>query len=113
MEQEKDICWQKCRFRWRLSRGQSLVEFALVLPVLLLVIFLIIEGALILQGYLAVQHAAREAARWAITFQPAQGCKLEGNPVVRDYCDPADPCTNLGANPPFVYPPLQLPTAGQ
>ena len=82
-----------------------MVEFALVLPVLLLVIFLIIEGALILQGYLAVQHAAREAARWAITYQPPQGCKLEGNPTVRDYCDPSDPCTNLSANPPFVYPP--------
>lgn len=42
--------------------GQGLVEFALVLPILLLVIFLIIEGALLLQAYLAVQHAAREAA---------------------------------------------------
>ncbi len=105
MEQERDIRWKRCRFRLRLNRGQSMVEFALVLPVLLLVIFLIIEGALVLQGYLAVQHAAREAARWAITYQPPQGCKLEGNPTVRDHCDPSDPCTNLGAGPPFIYPP--------
>ncbi|MCX7855209.1 MAG: pilus assembly protein [Anaerolineae bacterium] len=104
MEQERDIRW-KDRFRWRLSRGQSMVELALVLPVLLLVIFLVIEGALLLQGYLAVQHAAREAARWAITYQPPQGCKLEGNPTSREHCDPFDPCTNLSANPPFIYPP--------
>jgi len=105
MDQERDVRWKRCWFRWRLNRGQSMVEFALVLPVLLLVIFLIIEGALILQSYLAVQHAAREAARWAITYQPPQGCKLEGNPTARDHCDPSDPCTNLSANPPFVYPP--------
>lgn len=54
------------------QKGQGLVEFALVLPVLLLVILAIIETALIFQGYLAVQHAAREAARWAITYQPTK-----------------------------------------
>ncbi len=81
--------------RWRrLEWGQGLVEFALVLPVLLLVIFLLIEGALLLQAYLAVQHAAREAARWAITYQPNQGQRLDGTP-----------CTNLAYNPPANYPP--------
>lgn len=79
------------RFR---GKGQSLVEFALILPILLTVIFLLIEGALLLQAYLAVQHAAREAARWAITYQPNQGQKLDGTP-----------CTNWSYNPPANYPP--------
>ncbi|MDW8067346.1 MAG: TadE/TadG family type IV pilus assembly protein [Anaerolineae bacterium] len=96
MEQVRNARWNGCRLPWRWSRGQSMVEFALVLPVLLLIIFLIIEGALILQGYLAVQHAAREAARWAITYQPPQGCQLEGT-ASREHCDPFDPCTGSDA----------------
>jgi hypothetical protein len=58
-------------------RGQSMVEFALVLPILIGVIFGIIEGALIIQGYLTVQHAAREAARFAVTNRPLQGACLD------------------------------------
>ena len=53
--------------------GQALVEFALVLPILLLLFATIIDGAMIVQGYLAANHAAREAARFAVTYQPVQG----------------------------------------
>jgi hypothetical protein len=53
--------------------GQSLVEFALIIPVLLGVFFAIIDGAFLVQGYLAVNHAAREAARFAVSYQPNQG----------------------------------------
>ena len=59
-------------------RGQGLVEFALILPILLLVILGIIEAAFLIQGYITVQHAAREAARFATTYQPFQGQKLDG-----------------------------------
>ena len=59
------------------QRGQGLVEFALLLPVLLLVILGIVEAALVIQGFLAVQHAAREAARFAITYQPVQGACVD------------------------------------
>jgi len=54
-----------------------MVEFALLLPILLLVILGIAEAALFIQGYLAVQHAAREAARFAVTYQPVQGACLD------------------------------------
>ncbi len=60
--------------------GQALVEFALVLPILLLLFATIIDGAMIVQGYLTVNHAAREAARFAVTYQPVQGqCLGEDN----------------------------------
>ena len=59
-------------FRAHRSRGQGLVEFALVIPVLLLALLSIIEGALLFQSFLAIQHAAREAARFAVTYQPPQ-----------------------------------------
>ncbi len=67
-------------------KGQGLVEFALLLPVLLLVVLGIIEAALVIAAYLGVQHAAREAARFAVTYQPPQGAclDLDGDGVLED-----------------------------
>jgi regulation of enolase protein 1 (concanavalin A-like superfamily) len=70
------------------QKGQGLVEFALISPVLLVVILAIIEAALVFQGYLTVRHAAREAARWAVTYQPAKGMMLNGDPCDDVECDP-------------------------
>lgn len=55
------------------SLGQTAVEFALVLPVLLLMIFTIIELGRLLHAWLAVENGARFAARYAVTgeFQEA------------------------------------------
>ena len=64
-------------FRALRSRGQGLVEFALVIPILLLTVLSLIEAALLFQSYLAIQHAAREAARFAVTYQPPQEFSLE------------------------------------
>lgn len=47
------------------NRGQALVEFALVLPVLLLLIVGSMEFGLIIHRYMAVAEAAREGARSA------------------------------------------------
>lgn len=63
----------------RKSWGQALVEFALILPLLLLVILSIIDGAVLMQGYLTVRHAAQETVRWAIAYQPPQGECLDSN----------------------------------
>lgn len=49
------------------SRGQALVEFALVIVAVLMMIFLIIESARILWAWNTVQNAARTGARYAIT----------------------------------------------
>lgn len=54
-----------------------MVEFALIFPILVFLIFGIIEAALIMQGHLAVQHGAREAARFATTNQPIQGTCMD------------------------------------
>ena len=53
----------------RRHHGQSLVEFALVLPVLLLMIFGVVDGARLVYAYNAVANAAREAGRTAIINQ--------------------------------------------
>ena len=58
--------------------AQSMVEFALVLPVLLALIFGIIEFGRLFQAWLSVQNSARFAVRYAVT----------GN-YNFDYCDDA------------------------
>ena len=45
------------------TRGQSIVEFALITPLLLTLLFGLIEGGRIIYTYNAVNHAAQEAAR--------------------------------------------------
>jgi hypothetical protein len=54
------------------ARGQTLVEFAIVLGFLLLLLFLIVETGRILWGWVTVQNAARLGARYAVTgnFEP-------------------------------------------
>src|SRR3972149_9855816 len=53
--------------RSRRFRGQGAVEFALILPVLLLVIFMIIELARLLHAYLVIENGARYGVRYAVT----------------------------------------------
>ncbi len=49
------------------KRGQSMVEFALALPILLLLIFGIIEFGRLMQAWLALENGARFAMRYAVT----------------------------------------------
>ena len=51
----------------RPNRGQALVEFALVLPVLLILLMVLIEVARLFSAWLIVENSAREAARYAVT----------------------------------------------
>ena len=47
------------------SRGQTLVEFALILPVFLLLTLGVVDGARIFTAYIAITNAAREGALYA------------------------------------------------
>ena len=69
-------------------RAQSLVEFALTLPVLLLLIFGIVEFGRVLQAWLALENGARFAIRYAVTgnYNPA-------------YCDEAATALSGKFNP--------------
>lgn len=51
--------------------GQALVEFALIAPLLLLLLFGIIQFGFLLGGQVGMTNAAREAARYATTYQGA------------------------------------------
>lgn len=45
------------------ERGQSLVEFALILPLILLILMGILEFGILLNSYLSINHASKEGAR--------------------------------------------------
>jgi Flp pilus assembly protein TadG len=48
------------------KKGQSLVEFAVILPILLFLVMAIIEFGMMLNASLAINNAAREGARAGI-----------------------------------------------
>ncbi len=64
---------QRPRSRRRRSRGQSLVEFAVVLPVFLLVLSGIMDFGFLLYSRMTVINAAREGARIATTMTEDAG----------------------------------------
>ena len=53
------------------TRGQSLVEFALVLPILMFIVFGIIDFGLGIRSYISLTNATREGARFAAVGNPA------------------------------------------
>ena len=86
----------------RRSRGQALVEFALLAPVFFLVLFAIIEAGRFMFYYEVLNNATREGARYAIvngansivcpTGPPASGsvpCDTDGGDVAERVRDAA------------------------
>jgi Flp pilus assembly protein TadG len=53
----------------RKQSGTTMLETAIVLPVLLLILFGIVESGILLSRFLIVTNAAREGVRTAIVFQ--------------------------------------------
>ncbi len=73
--------------RRRRFRGQGVVEFALILPVLLLVIFMIIELARVLHAYLVIENGARYGVRYAVTGEYNNTYCLDGADTGSGACD--------------------------
>ena len=88
--------------RRRGSRGQSVVEFALVLPVLLLLMLIAIDFGRIYLGWVNLQQMARIAANeaadhasaWGSPGDPAERTRYQqfiANDTAQLNCDPQDP----------------------
>jgi hypothetical protein len=102
------------------QEGAALVEFAIVLPLLLLLIFGMIEFSLLLYNKAVITNASREAARAGIVYTPqdedmdidAWNAKREEDieKIASDYCadylitfsDEVTPLTVDLASPPCV-----------
>jgi Flp pilus assembly protein TadG len=68
--------------RKKRERGQALAEFALILPVLALLIFGFVDVARLYQSWVTIQHAAREGARYGVTGRT----DCAGGTQTRDAC---------------------------
>ncbi len=55
----------------RTSRGQSLVELSMTLPILLILVFGIIDFGLGMRSYISLANSVREGARFAAVGNPA------------------------------------------
>ena len=69
--------------------GAAAVEFAIVLPVLLLLVFGIIEFGLLFNRYITVTHAAREGVRVAALTGNADTGATAGEAAAPDLVVPA------------------------
>jgi Flp pilus assembly protein TadG len=68
------------------QRGVAAVEFALVLPLLLVILFGIIDFGLMLYDKAMITNAAREGARAGIVLRSPRLTKPEIEAVATDYC---------------------------
>lgn len=71
---------------WARQDGQGLVEFAIILPVLLILIFGIMEFSLLLYNQHVITNASREGARYGIVARAPRRSLAEIQAVVDNYC---------------------------
>jgi len=68
------------------ERGASLVEFAVVLPLLILLVFGIMEAGWLFAQQVEIRNAAREGARLAVVDFPDPG---DSNQIIAETCSRA------------------------
>ena len=90
----------------RRDRGSAAVEFALVLPILMLLIFALVDFGRMLSAKITVTGAAREGARAAAIIGPEEGASRVraasgdlGEAVTSDVVGCPDPDTDPDADP--------------
>jgi Flp pilus assembly protein TadG len=71
---------------WKENHGASAVEFAIVLPLLLILVFGMIEFGLIIYDQQVITNASREGARFAINAEGKSGSSVQT--VISTYCNP-------------------------
>ena len=69
------------------QKGATLVEFAIILPLLLLLIFSIIEFGLFLFNRHVITNAVREAARAGIVVREERLSDEKIETIARNYCE--------------------------
>lgn len=57
------------------ERGAAAVEFALLLPILVLLVIGIMQFGILFNYYISITHAAREGVRWAALENPESTVK--------------------------------------
>src|SRR3990170_4694191 len=84
-------------FRNRSTRGQTMVEFALILPIMMFLLTGFFDLGRVVLAHDALGHAAREAARYAIVHGSSPGNLCPVGPLPADVTAPT-------ASPTCPYP---------
>ena len=69
------------------EHGGSLIEFAIVMPLLLLFLFAIIEFGILLYNQAVITNASREGARFGIVARAPRYTSAEISTQVNSFCD--------------------------
>jgi Flp pilus assembly protein TadG len=69
------------------EKGGSLLEFAIIMPLLFLMLFGIIDFGILLYNQAVITNASREGARYGIVSRNPRRTEGEISGVVTDYCD--------------------------
>jgi Flp pilus assembly protein TadG len=76
--------------KWRCARGSQVVEFALILPVLLILVFGIIDFGMAIFDKGVITNSSREGARAGVMYRYPQPTAAQVETFVRDavnrYC---------------------------
>ena len=72
------------RFKFRNQQGQTMTEFALVLPVLALILFAVIQFGIVFNNYVTLTDATRAGARKAAVSRQASDPTGAATAAVRD-----------------------------
>jgi Flp pilus assembly protein TadG len=77
--QSRSTTCRRRRCRWRDSSGSSLVEAALITPLLLLLTFALIDFGSIFYAYLALENGVGQATRYGVTGNQVAGISRESS----------------------------------
>ena len=72
----------KSKSKLRNEKGASAVEFALVLPIFVMLVFGIFQFGIAFNNWIAITHAAREGARLAVVGQYDEQRVIDSAPSV-------------------------------
>jgi Flp pilus assembly protein TadG len=80
-EVAEKVCERHRGLRRRVERGSSLVEFALVVPLVLTLLFGVIEFGVVWSNQIAIRQGVREGARSGVVanFGTTTSCSLHGS----------------------------------
>ena len=75
----------------RSERGQTMVEFALVLPIVVLLLFAVVEMGIVFNHYVTLTDAARAGARKAIVVRLGGATQADARQAALDAASGLDP----------------------
>lgn len=93
---------------FKCTRGQSLVEFSLILPILMILVFGILDFGLGLRSYISLSNAVREGARYASVGNPV-GIESDCNGMTNDTVYGRICVATGGLNPTELDPDVSFP----